>query len=169
MRANLEELGEIVLVVHKEWIRRLSTTQDLQWLCDQVCARTLFEKGIAFLSGYFHGSFAPTFEDIFALMHVAFALAYMMHRDDETYDWHGFIEHVLQWRCVLLEANEVFLFTNVIASLAGVQTTSTITPSESSEHHDVFFSKLRDGPIMRNYLMFLDGKFIACMYRKRVG
>lgn len=118
MQPLIEELRELVFIVNTEWLRRLAPYEDLSVLCSSFSVRDLFEVGIKALKECFDGVIVTSFIDVFALMHVACAYAYMLHRDDESYCWDNLLDDMLVWQYAIVNESEVLLFVEVMNKLS---------------------------------------------------
>lgn len=110
LRAQVEELQGLVRIVNNEWMQRLLPSSELHLRCSSLSARTLFAKGIRTLQAWLCGNHERTFEEVFSFMHIAFAAAYILHHEDESYCWDAFFQDALQLRHALVDREGELLF-----------------------------------------------------------
>ena len=195
----IRDLRESVFLVNNEWIRRLSSTPDLLTRCSSLSAYMLFEIGIITLQRFFNGVPAFSFEEIFALVHVACASASILNDEDELYYSDEVFQGMLQWHTVILDEHDADLYSRVVGQLSCHQQ-HPVTSPDGYDHSDMgyctlipsqwsstntddlasswydeseygpsrqlvvapsredFIFRLQEGKIMRDCLIFLDGK-----------
>ena len=122
----LNDLCEAVRAMSEKVIRRLAPSIDLTPPCSESYIPALVEIGIRALGTFFRGSIPSSFQDVFALMHVACASAYIVHKDDHMYSWDAFLEDTQLWQYVLTNKIEKATFLKVISWLSS---THEYTPS----------------------------------------
>ena len=159
VNANIGELREMVCVVHDELTRRSFRLPSLMQLCTSTSAQTLAVHGIAVLESCLRGAWLHTLKDVLALMHVALALAYILHGDDDSFDWNNHSRSMLQWQQMLLNEHEVDLFLRVLATLSytPISSTASLTPNSRSARSTC---DLIGAPLMKDCSIFLDGKLM---------
>jgi len=164
----IQELREHVSILNKEWLERLASCPDLLILCSTSSARILFELGINALKNCYSGTLVSTFIDVFALMHVACASAYMLHRDDESYCWDGLLQDMLGWQHAILEETESLLFVRVMDKLSTPQG-ALMVPSDD-DHSSTGHSRsnlleiLKTGQVVKDCAILLDGNISQSPY-----
>lgn len=132
-------------------------------LCIGAGCRIL--PGIQTMQRCFNGCLTNEFEDVFSLMHVACASAYMLHKDDKSYCWDDFFDHMLQWQHVLLDVDDVQCFLMAMDQLSCAESyclTYSLCGRSSSDQrsYEQTFSMLRYGLIMEDCSSLLDGKLL---------
>ena len=109
---------------------------------------------------------------VFALMHVAFAAAYILHRDDGCYCWSTFFQDALEWKLSLSDQDdqatflgvmdlwwqtelsfEIPLITNIGPALGYIGNQQALTDGSTMR----FMDTLRNGKIIRNCVESLNG------------
>lgn len=109
--ASVEELGGLVCALHGAWMQTLTTNIGEPVMKAKISQCSPFEEGIRVLRQYWdHGDLPNVFEDAFALMNIAYACAWMFHRDDTLGFWNTFFQDVLKWHHVLLTHEDKHLF-----------------------------------------------------------
>ena len=116
-RALVERLQELVLITNKEWWMQslLPTSPDIYARCSTLSARTLLSKGIVTLKTWFLGKFEKTFEEVLSFMQVAFAMAIILHHEDESHYWDAFFQDALWLQHALVDNEEKFRFLTVLS------------------------------------------------------
>ncbi len=109
------ELKELVCIVNEEWTQRIELASELGRRCKALLSSSLFERAVRTLKDFTYGTSAMSFEDIFALMHLAFAAAFFLHWQHDFYSWDVFYDDALQWRHVLYSNEDKVLFLNAMS------------------------------------------------------
>lgn len=109
-RTQVDEYRDLVKVVNNEWMQRLVLAPDLRDRCAAFSSRDLFTEGLETLQKCLRDNIPRKFVEVFALMHLAFAAAYISHRDDGSYCWRTFFHDALDWRHSLSDHNDQVAF-----------------------------------------------------------
>ena len=115
--AQISALCDVIRAMSKEWIQRLALSTNIPQLSPDQDASALFELGIRVLRNYFRGATPSSFEDIFALMHVAVASSYIARKDDHAYSWDTSLYEAFQWQHLLSDVIEKGAFVKVMSRL----------------------------------------------------
>ena len=104
-----------------------------------------------------------SFENIFSLVHVACACAYVLHKDEDSYDWDGFFDHMFQWQYLLSERDDVQCFLMAMDQLTcehNYRLTFSLSGGGISDQecYGRPIDILRNGPVVKDFSRFLDGK-----------
>jgi len=159
-RQYVEELRDCFFIVKHDWEKKLSSISDLASMY-RLPARGFFELGIVSLKQWYRGTPAETFHDVFAMMHLASASAYILHKDDRSYCWDELFQDMLPWQHMLSSRSDKLLFVKVVEKLSYSERFSTFssatneTPITSSQ--DELLRYLRKGRIAQDCSMFLGG------------
>lgn len=175
-----EDLRSKVKFLSQKWIRQLDLLQnaDVRSFLSKP-----FKKGIQTLQDFYRGILPRTFENIFALMHVVYACAFIYHKTDETAFWHTLFLSVIEWRFAIATREDVSLFLRAAfrlwadpePSLTEVAECYNDFPLQLSRRHsqqsgpreynDLDMSdlsevrdKLREGQVISLCTRYLDGK-----------
>ncbi len=172
-QTQIEELRDLVYLVNHQWMQRLASNQKLYDICSSLPVRDLFERGLRSLEQFFRDQLPTAFEDIFALMHIAFAAAYFLHKDDSSYCWSAFFQDALQWQLVLSSKPDKHSFANAMdrwwwppghpstPPISNVHLTFDhllIPAIPTSTAQMMLLTVLRNGKIIESCSGFLDGK-----------
>ena len=171
-RTQVEELRDLVNVVNHEWLQRLTVAPDLHRRCAAFSSRELLAKGLKSLEQCLCDNVPREFVEVFALMHVGFAAAYILHRDDDSYCWSTFFQDALNWKLSLSGQDdqaaflgvmdlwwqpqlsfETTLVANVGPALGYIETQQDLADEFIMRVIDM----LRKGKIIRNCVEFLNG------------
>lgn len=141
-KVQIEDLHEAVRALSEEPIRNLATSIDTTPPCLEPYARALVKIGFRALRNYFRGTIPSSFQDVFALTHVAIASSYIVRKDDHAYSWNALLEEACQWQDLLPDPIERRTFVKVMSylchpqgstassSLTGVAIDDVLTPTE---------------------------------------
>ena len=130
---QVDDLREVVRVLNEEWKERLISNNDLILACSGFSARSIFETGARAIQHCFRGTLPRTFQEVFALIHVACACTYILHKDDDLFSWDVFIDAMMQWQYAILDESDIWLFERVVNRLCSPQGVSTMS-SQASCH-----------------------------------
>ena len=119
----------LVYFVHNEWRERLSLTPELLSRHSLVSAYTTFKTGVGVLKQFFCGRLPSSFDDIFALMHVACAC--MLYNEDGTYQVDKFFQDMRRWQNAISDKSHVYFFLRVVDQLSRPQGSPTTSPRGS--------------------------------------
>ena len=171
-RTQVGELRDLVKVVNNEWMHRLTLTSDLHHRCAAYSSPELFVEGFKTVEKCLCGNIPRDFMEVFALMHVAFAAAYILHRDDGSCRWSTFFQDALCWKFSLTGQDDQADFLAVMdlwwqpelsfetLSITNVGPASGYIETQQ-DLADCFpirvMDKLRNGGIIRNCVEFLNG------------
>ncbi|MCJ1462069.1 hypothetical protein MMC07_000669 [Pseudocyphellaria aurata] len=109
--SSVEDLSGIVRALHGEWMQRLAAHIGDSTIGAKLSQQSPFETGIRVLQKYWNrGDLPKVFGDAFALIEIAFACAWMYHRDDRHGYWRYFFEDILKLPYVLLTNEDKILF-----------------------------------------------------------
>ena len=153
----VQDLRNVFFAINVEWRQTLAPKPDLSAWCSVLSTQTLFETGIVTLYRCFNGVIANTFQEIFAVMVLACASAYMSHYEGYVID--DFFHHMLPWRHALASESEQRLFLGVIDQLACHQGFSTASSNEcGAANTQALMTSLKNGRIITHCSRFLDGE-----------
>ena len=128
----VEQVLDILHALNEAWMQKLASTQDLYRHCQQFSTCSLFEKGIRTLQQCFLGTLPTSFEEIFGLMHIAFAFSLVINKDGGSYYWDGFSSDLRRWHHTMKDS-EIGLFARVWDRLwcpqASAQSTTAVKDS----------------------------------------
>lgn len=135
--AHITNLRAVVRAMSEEWIRRLALSTNTPQLYAEQYACALFELGVRALRNYFRGAIPSSFHDVFALLHVAVASSYIIHKNDHTHSWNAYLEEACQWQHLLSDVMERGTFVKVIRRLCHPQGSTASSSSKDLAIDDV--------------------------------
>ena len=151
----VQQVRAILHGLNREWMGRLESTPDLYTLCMPLSTCRLLETGIRALQQCFSGNLPSSFEDLFALMHVAFAFSIMINKDGDSYYWDGFSSDLHYWHHTV-RFSETSLFTRVWDRLWCPR--SSNNQSYMSPPRGDLYETLMEGMVIKGCANFLDGE-----------
>lgn len=153
----VQDLRNAFFAITVEWRQTLIPEPDLLAWCSVLSTQTLFETGIVTLYRFFKGVIANTFQEVFAVMVLACASAYMSHY--EGYVMNDFFHHMLPWHHALASESERCLFLRVIDQLGCHQRFLTASSNECVPcNTQALTILLKNGRIITDCSRFLDGE-----------
>lgn len=125
------------------------------------CSKDDFDSQTGRFEDVFSDVILYSIENIISLMHVACACAYLLHKDEDFYDWDGLFHHMAQWQRLLWDQDDVQCFLMAMDQLT--HTYPLTIPLSGGGGYDQqpygsTFGVLMDGPVVRDCSMFLDSK-----------
>ena len=150
----VKQVREILHGLNREWMGRLKSTPDLYTSCMPLSTCRLLETGIRALQQCFLGSLPSSFEELFALMHVAFAFSIMINRDGDSYYWDGFSSDLHYWHHTVRDS-EISLFGKVWDRLWCPRSSNDrlfVNPPQAD-----LYETLMEGLVIKGCAKFLDG------------
>ena len=162
-QVSIQDIYELVGIISHEWLPRLDSTFYLVLRCCKLSPSALFYRGVGAMQQCYNGSLTDSFEDIFSLVHVACAFAYLLHKDEDLYDWNALFDHMLQWKYLLSNQDDVQCFLMAMDQLIcehSYRLTNSLSGNGifDQESYDRTFDILRNGPVMTDCSNFLDGE-----------
>ena len=151
----VKQVREILHDLHSEWMGRLKSTPELYTRFKPLSTCRLLETGIRALEQCFSGNLPISFEDLFALMHVAFAFSIVINRDRDSFYWDGFYSDLHYWHRTVRDS-EISLFGKVWDRLW--------CPQSSNNHlfmnppRGGLYETLMESNIIKGCTNFLDGE-----------
>ena len=113
-----EELRETVRILNEEWLWRALSVPEVTPRTRSLSPQFLLEKGAETLQLIFRRKVLPeTFDAVFALAHIACAAAYIMHRDNSSYCWNEFFQHILKLQNLILNGSDAQQFVQLVKVL----------------------------------------------------
>ena len=179
-QVQVEELLELFRVINEEWMRRMEPLPQLWLPCSELSVSSLFERAIRTLKDFTEGRCALDFEDVFAMMHLAFAAAFSLHWQQDFYSWNAFCDDALQWQHALSDDEDKVLFLSAINRwwlhelwptplLASSYYTSlgSVTPQGSAYcgAQKTLPEILRNTEVFKVCIGFLEGKSIGYQFK----
>lgn len=161
-RAYIQEICDMVAVVQNEWIERLDIWPEPKFKTSALPVADIVKRALNVLQRYFQGICENRFEDIFALMHLACALAYIIHKDENSYCWDAFLADMLHWQYGLTSEADRYVFIKVMDQLSSRETLETRfsearVPFQQLSHPDTL-ALLGQGRVLKDCVRLLDGK-----------
>ena len=162
-QVSIQDIYELVGIVSNEWLPRLKSTPHLLSRCSKLSPPALFYRGVSAMQQCFNDSLTDSFEDMFSLVHVACACAYLLHKNKDFYDWDGLFDHMLQWQYLLSSQDDVQCFLMAMDQLTcehDYRLTNSLSRGGifDRKFYERTFDILRNGPVMTDCSRFLDGK-----------
>ena len=108
------ELRGLVGVINSNWMDKLSSVPYLLQRTKVLSPDALLKNGIDTLKRVLCGKLAPTFEELFALVHLAFATAFFLHRQQGFFCWNTFYNDTFQWQHTLANYEDRIAFLEVM-------------------------------------------------------
>ena len=182
----VQDLYKIVERLNNDWLQRLDSTPHLVSRRFPLASFDVFSRGIRAMQQCFKDSVSDwfeltfpnplegryedlfsdvvmdSFENILSTVHVAHACAYLIH-EDEDYDWNGLFNHMLQWRYLLSNQDDVQFFLMAMDQLKCEHTYHSTIPLSGDgifyqQPHAGTLDMLSNGPALREFSMFVDGR-----------
>ena len=171
---QVEALQYLVQIVNTEWMQRMKILPELWSRCKILPAPSLFKRAICTMREFIHGKLPQSFEDVFAIVHLAFAAAHLLHWQHVFYSWNTLFDDALQWqhtlsidedRSSIAAAMSCWTFPGLdLSSLlnsnyTGIRNNSPQTPLYCGDWK-IYHDALRNNEVFRICIGFLDGKSI---------
>ncbi|KAL2039521.1 hypothetical protein N7G274_007793 [Stereocaulon virgatum] len=171
-QSQVEELRDLVGIVNYEWMQRIPSETELYTRCSALSAQRLFDNGARSLQSLICATLPRSFEDVFALMHFAFAAAYVLHREHASYDWKDFFQDALQFHLALSDKSDRSSFLEVmdrwwlapglplkdsLVIESGPVLGHMLQESTIGIQQMDLLNLLKSGEVARNFSEFLDG------------
>lgn len=109
-----EDLRDIVLSLHREWLQRLSNCPELRDVCSKLDIANVFHTGLQTLQACLHGMLPRGIQATYSLMVIAVACAYMVQWDNDHYSWNDLFEDMFWFQSAIIDDEQRVLFHEVI-------------------------------------------------------
>ena len=109
----VKDVRDLVCSLNNYWLDKLSSISGLQAIKAKFQLNSPVDIGFQALQRCFRGILPTTFVGVFSLTELAFACAYLIYEDDDTYSWDGFFRDVLEWRHASIDEEDQRLFSKV--------------------------------------------------------
>ena len=172
---QVEDLQDLIRTINYEWMQRMESQPGLWSFCSTLPSSSLFDRAIRTSKNFICGSPAEGFEDIFALMHLAFAAAFSLTWQQDDYSFSSLCDDALQWQHALprdedktrfLDSMDCWrlhelepppLFTNVCHS-----NLRSMMPQEPLHcgNQQTLRDRLSKGEVFKAVIAFVDSKLI---------
>ena len=155
MTGLVKHVCKILHGLNRDWMGRLESTPDLYTRCLPLSTCQLLETGIRALQKCFSRDLPNSFEDLFALMHVAFAFSIVLNKDGNSYYWDGFSSDLYYWHRTVKDS-DLSLFGRVWDRL-WCPRSSNIQSFKIPPRGDLY-ETLMEGMVIKGCAKFLDGE-----------
>ena len=171
---QVEDLQDLVRTINAEWMRRMESQPGLWPLCSTPSS-ALFDRAIRTLKNFICGSPAEGFEDVFAIMHLAFAAAFSLTWQQDDYLFSALRDDALQWQHALPRDEDKSRFLNAmdcwrlhelepppLFTSACHTNSHSMTPQEPLYWGDqqTLRDRLKRGEVFKALIAFVDSKSI---------
>lgn len=172
---QVEKLQELFHTVNSEWMQRIEPLPELWLRCKTLSVSGLFEKAVQTLKSVIHGRTFHTLEDSLAIVHLAFAAAFFLHRQHDYYPWDAFCDDTFLWQHAISSNEDRVHFLNAMTCWWSPKVEpATLTRSSRHTSFDSITAQgsfcfgnpktlpdvLRNNEVFKLCIGFLDGKSI---------
>lgn len=102
-----------VYTLNAEWHLKLSSDQEVWAKFVVLSAPPLLKDGLRTMRKCFDGILPSKVRDVFAMVHVTFAISSTVHAAGDSCYWNAFCSDVLKWQQVISNPFDVALFTKI--------------------------------------------------------
>ena len=113
-QSQAEDLRDIVRVLNEEWMQRCQANPELVPRASVLTPQHLFDTGAQTLQLIFRDILPTTFDAVFALVHVACAAGYIVHRDNSSHCWNEFFQDILKWQFMMPNESDARIFIQLV-------------------------------------------------------
>ncbi|KAL6720289.1 hypothetical protein ACLMJK_002210 [Lecanora helva] len=168
VKKRVEALREIFIIVRGEWEHRLSSISEVSSIYSKLSGRNLFMLGLTSLKRFYEEMTSYTFNEVFALMHIAWAVSYLLHESGMSSSWDELCQDMLTWHCLISIEHDRSLFVIVVERLWVLRTTPFCAASEYFHpQQESSVQSMKNGRITQDLTAFLSGVFFADIFDHR--
>lgn len=109
----IKDLRDLVSVLDDYWMKKLSSVPGLSARLTRFQMGSPIEAGLQSIQHCFRGVLPRTFMEIFSLAKLAFACAYIIYENDDTYSWDAFFQDILELGQAIADKEDKHLFSDV--------------------------------------------------------
>lgn len=177
---QVEELQRLFRIINSEWMQRMNPLPELRLLCNTIPTSGLFKRAVRVLKDFICGRQALDFEGIFAMMHLAFAGAFLLHWQPDFDYFNAFLDDALQWEYALPRDEDKVRFLNAMSCwrLHKLEPTSLLNsnfhtcfasmrPQRSRHSSDpkTLSNMLRNSKVYKSCIGLLEGKSTRSLFK----
>lgn len=173
----VRQLGILIRCLNDDWSNRLSLYATSPLIKAKIHQPSMSETGLHILQKLYRGAPPSTFEDIFALIHVAFACAYLYNDNEKQPMWEeAMCQDAFQFYHAIVTPQDRCLFLKVAYAIWSSPGCSAINTNHSegfflndSEAQTfppgspILWEILRKGAVISACIAFLDCKLILAL------
>ena len=111
---QVTELRKLVLIINNEWMQRMESTHDVISRCHNISKSNLFDRAVRSFKDFVYNPVPRSFEEVFVIMHLAFAAAFCLHWSHDYFSWDALCCDALQWQHAISTDEDKILFLNAI-------------------------------------------------------
>ena len=173
---QVEDHLKLIRAINDEWKQRIDESQPALWsLCSSLSASDLFDRALRTFKNVICDRPVEGFEDVFAIMHLAFAAAFSWTWQQDDYLFSALRDDALQWQHALSSDEDKTRFLNAMdcwrlheleppplfASACHTNSRS-MTPQKSPYCSDqqTLWDRLKEGEVFKAFIAFVDSKWI---------
>jgi len=108
--AIVKDVYGLAQAFYGQWMPKLASAHELYAKCAAFTPGLLFRTGLQTLRSCYRGILPTMFEELFALMLVAFAFSHVIYKDGLSCYWDGFSQDVYRWHHAMSYNAETSLF-----------------------------------------------------------
>ena len=177
---QVEELQELIRKFNDEWMQRMESQPGLWSLCSTLSSSSLFDRAMRTLKSFIRGSLAEDFNDVFAVMHLAFAAAFSLTWQQDDYKFSALCDDALQWQHGLLRDEDKTRFLNAMdcwrlhaleppplfasachTDFRGMTAQESLYRADQQTLRD----RLKKGEVFKAFIAFVDSKLIRSSFK----
>lgn len=144
--------------------RRLQMILGLSSVSSRWSTPVRFKMGISTLQRWYKEPAPDSFDNVVVLMQLAWACAFTLHSDDDSYCWAAFFQDMLEWQHAIRNRSEKLLFERLVMEWACDQGFSSVSSAAAcatdARSGGTIMQLLGDGRVVQECSMFLKGKAI---------
>ena len=104
---------DVFVYFNKRWAEKLRAAPSLHIMCMTQTPQSLFTFSARTLQNLYNNILPETFDQVFALMHIAFVFQHVIDVQIHSHDWTNFCHDVYLWQQQLSDPHEAELFDKV--------------------------------------------------------
>ena len=132
----VKHVREVVHVLNDYWLHKVASIPELSLAKAPFCAASPFERGLETLRSWCRDVPPTNFANVFSLAQVAFASAYVLFQDDESYPWDELYEDVQRWRFAITNEEDRNIFSRIAHNIwSPPRLPSALRQGLSDSHH----------------------------------
>lgn len=177
---QVDEHLRLIREFNSEWMQRIKESQPGLWsLCSTLSASDLFHRAVRTGKSFIRDCLIERFEDVFAIVHLAFAAAFSGTWQQDDYLFSALRDDALQWQHVLPSDEDQNRFLNAmdcwllhelepppLFASPGHTNIRSITPQKSPYCGDqqILWDALRKGEVFKAFITFVDSEWIGSSF-----
>lgn len=159
---HVEDHRKFIHEINYQWMQRIQESQPGLWShCSTLSALDLFDRAMWTGKNFICDSPVKSFEDVFAIVHMAFAAAFSWTWQQDDYEFSALHNDALHWQHVLPSEEDKTRFLNAMDCWE-FEPSPLLANACHTDFGSTLTDRLKKGEVFKAFIAFVDSKLIRC-------